>query len=536
MTVARALVASAALALVLVPARGQAGPAAPGATPVPVRLGGVTVYEVRVGVGSLSPEERAGVVARRLEALVDDWRFAPGRLAVVDAEDAAEVRVGDRVLVTVREDDAAAAGVPRAELARRIAAAIDDAVQAERASRSGRDLPRKALIAAGALLGLVALLRVLGWVFRVVGRRVSDALDRELDDPRRRWLQIVPKETARRWNRLAGRGLRALVYVVPAYVFLLVLLGLFPVTMGWAAYLVGASREAAFDVGRGLLGFVPRLLSLALIAAVAWLAIRGARIAFEAVAHRRLELPGFDADWAMPSFRLVRLLLIVFAVIVMAPFLPGFGTGAFQGVSVFLGLLLSIGSGSAVANMVAGTTLTYTSAFRLGDRVGIGETVGDVVEKTMLVTRVRTIKNVIVTLPNSAVLGSSVINYSAAAREAGLILNTGVTIGYDVPWRTVHGLLIQAARDTAGIVAEPAPFVLQTALHDFYVAYELNATTRDASAMAQLYSDLHRNIQDRFAEAGVEIMSPHYNALRDGNAPALPPATAADEAAAHATR
>jgi len=208
--------------------------------------------------------------------------------------------------------------------------------------------------------------------------------------------------------------------------------------------------------------------------------------------------------------------------VLISPYLPGFGSPAFQGLSIFFGVLLSLGSTATVANVVAGVAITYMRPFKVGDRVKIADTVGDVIEKTLLITRVRTIKNVEVTIPNSMVLGSHMINYGALADEDGLILHTSVTIGYDVPWKKVHGLLIDAAHATKNVLREPAPFVLQTSLNDYSVAYELNVYTAKANALLGSLSELHQNIQDKFNEASVEIMSPSYAALRDGNQLTLP--------------
>jgi small-conductance mechanosensitive channel len=214
----------------------------------------------------------------------------------------------------------------------------------------------------------------------------------------------------------------------------------------------------------------------------------------------------------------------VLGAVVIFPYLPGSKSPAFQGISIFLGILLSLGSTSAVAHAVAGTILTYMRPFQLGDRVRISEVVGDVVEKNLLDTRIQTIKNEIITIPNANILNGQMWNYSTSARENNLILHTTVTIGYDAPWRTVHELLIGAALSTQGIQQQPRPFVLQTALNDFYVSYELNAYTADACRMIQIYSSLHQNIQDRFNEAGVEIMSPHYSQIRDGSTVTIPEA------------
>ncbi|MBK6967285.1 MAG: mechanosensitive ion channel family protein [Bacteroidales bacterium] len=211
-------------------------------------------------------------------------------------------------------------------------------------------------------------------------------------------------------------------------------------------------------------------------------------------------------------------------MVLIFPYLPGSGSPAFQGISVFIGVLFSLGSSSAIANMVAGMVITYMRPFKIGDRVKIGEITGDVMEKNMLVTRIRTVKNEDVTVPNSTVLLNSTTNYStnASTGNSGLIIHTTVTIGYDAPWKEVHKTLIDAALLTDLILKNPQPFVLQTSLDDFYVSYQLNAYTKEANRQAMVYSDLHQNIQDCFNEAGIEIMSPHYRAQREGNMTTIP--------------
>jgi small-conductance mechanosensitive channel len=216
-------------------------------------------------------------------------------------------------------------------------------------------------------------------------------------------------------------------------------------------------------------------------------------------------------------------MVIVTALISAYPYIPGSSSQAFQGVGLVLGAIISFASSSAISNIVAGIILTYTRAFKLNDRIKIGETTGDVVDKTLLVTRLNTIKQVIVTIPNSLVMGAQIINYSTSADDGdGVILHTSVTIGYDVPWRVVKTLLTEAARETKNILDKPEPYVLQTALNDWYVSYEINAYTRETKYMSFTYSELHKNILDKFDAAGVEIMSPHYYALRDGNTSTVP--------------
>jgi len=218
----------------------------------------------------------------------------------------------------------------------------------------------------------------------------------------------------------------------------------------------------------------------------------------------------------------VRVLVLALAAVVVFPYLPGAKSPAFQGISIFLGVLLSLGSSSAVANAVAGTILNYTRSFGIGDMVRIGDTFGEVVEKGLLVTRVLTPKRETIAIPNGTVMGSAVKNYSTEAKTTGVALYTTVTIGYDAPWRRVHELLIGAALATRDIVRDPAPYVLQTALNDFYVSYELNVYTSTPKRMPNIYSELHQNIQDKFNEGGIEINSPHYAAVRDGNTTTIP--------------
>jgi small-conductance mechanosensitive channel len=228
----------------------------------------------------------------------------------------------------------------------------------------------------------------------------------------------------------------------------------------------------------------------------------------------------------MPTFNIFRILIFVFALVMAFPYLPGAGSPAFQGVSIFVGVLFSLGSTSAVANVVAGIVITYMRAFKIGDRVQIADTEGIVIERSLFVTRLRTTKNVEIAVPNSKVLANHIVNYSVMARKKGVYLHTSVGIGYDVNWRRVHELLIAAAAETDGIADDWEPFVQQKELGDFAVVYELNAPTRQPHRLPAITSELHANILDQFHQAGVEIMSPDYTALRRGNRAAIPAAEA----------
>ncbi|HUW40257.1 MAG TPA: mechanosensitive ion channel domain-containing protein [Rectinemataceae bacterium] len=299
-------------------------------------------------------------------------------------------------------------------------------------------------------------------------------------------------------------------------------LGFFRFTWSWSQAMFGFVSGLLGPILSAIIAYIPKFLFAVVIIVIARIVLRLLKAFFSEVEAGRLGLARFDKDWARTTYKLLRLAVIVFAFIMVFPYIPGSGSEAFRSVAILLGVLLSLGSSSFVGNLMAGIALTYMSPFRIGDRVQIGNTFGDVVEKTLLVTRVQTIKNVIVTIPNALVLSREVDNFSSGRPETPLILHTSVTIGYEVPWRDVHAALLAAAARVRGLLSEPKPFVLQIALDDYSVKYEINASTADPAHMVQTYSDLHQAIQDSFAEASIEILTPAYTSLRDGSASTIP--------------
>jgi small-conductance mechanosensitive channel len=316
--------------------------------------------------------------------------------------------------------------------------------------------------------------------------------------------------------------LKWLVVLSTVYIALPILFGIFPWTKNMAQTLFGFVLNPLKDIGLSLWVFLPNLITIVVIVIVFRYVLKGLYFLKSEIQEENLKLPGFYSDWASPTYQIIKVLVFAFMIIVIFPYLPGSDSPVFQGVSVFLGFLFTFGSAGSLSNVIAGLVLTYMRLFKIGDRVMIGGISGDVIEKNMLVTRVRTTKNEIISIPNSTVMNSHTINYSSDATEKGLIMHSTVTIGYDVPWRDMHQVLIAAALQTPLILKEPAPFVLQTSLDDFYVSYQINAYTRESNKQAMIYSELHQNIQDLCNKAGIEIMSPHYRAARDGNQSTIP--------------
>jgi small-conductance mechanosensitive channel len=486
----------------------------------PVLVGGEPAIWIVAGIGPYTPEFRAERISDRIRAIIRDRSTQDLKISIVEAGNSTELRIGQRLVMNVTRSDSATVGIPRVRIAQAYARDLENAIRAERLRYEPATLVRSSVYALLSTLALVGLLWLIGRFTRQLRSRLLRS--HWLDSLRLQKLQIV---TADRLMRTLGQFLlifRVAVIILVLDIYLTYVLGLFPWTRAASLQLFDYLLAPLRVAGTAFLGYLPKLLFVLFITLVIYLAIRLVAVLFSAIQTGRLVFPEFPPEWADPTNKIVRLLLIAFGVVVAFPYLPASGSPAFTGVSVFMGVLISLASSSALSNMIAGLVLTYTGAFRLGDRVQIGDTYGDILKTSMLATRVRTIKNEEVTIPNSIVLNSSVVNFSRKGKTPGLILHTSVTIGYDAPWRKIHELLVRAATETEGILSEPKPFVWQTALNDFYVTYEINAYTDKPQEINDIYAVMHAKIQDSFFEAGVEIMSPHYTSLRDGNTVAIP--------------
>jgi small-conductance mechanosensitive channel len=477
-----------------------------------------TLFRVYGRVGSFGPKERAEAIGRRLEALLKAPGFIPDSLTVVDAEQDSEILYADQLLLSVGTAEVQALGHPRLAIARKYLAILRTHLAAARQASSLPELLKRSALAILTLVILAALIYGLNRFFRGVNQRILRWRGSPLKPWRINSYELLTQERQLEVLRTALKLLRLVLVVLTVYLALPLLFGLFPWTEGISRQLLGYVLGPVQRVVLAVVHYVPNLLTILVIYFFTTYAVRFLRFLAGEVAAGKLVVEGFYPDWALPTFNLLRFALYVFMFIVIFPYLPGSDSPVFQGVSVLLGFIISFGSTSAIGNVIAGVVITYMRPYKVGDRVKIGEVTGDVLEKTLLVTRLRTIKNEDVTIPNANILSGHTINYTAAAAHEGLILHSTVTIGYDVPWPQVHALLLAAARATEGVEAAPVPFVLQTSLDDFYVAYQINAYTRLPHRQAGLYSQLHQHIQDEFARAGVEIMSPHYRATRTGAA------------------
>lgn len=303
-----------------------------------------------------------------------------------------------------------------------------------------------------------------------------------------------------------------LITLLLVYEWLGYSLGLFPYTRPWGESLRQYLLVMAGDILRSMATAIPHLFIAFIIFMIANAIVKLLNSLFERVKTGQIQLSWLDQDTVRPTRRLVAAAIWVFALVMAYPYLPGSGTQAFKGLSVLLGLMLSLGASSLVGQAASGLILMYTCTMRSGEYVGIGDKEGTVVEVGLFTTRLRTGQGEELTLPNSLILGTVTKNFSRAVQGRGFILHATVTIGYDTPWRQIHAMLIEAAGRTAGVLADPAPHVFQTALSDYYPEYRLvcQASQTTAHSRAEALTALHANIQDVFNEYGVQIMSPHY--------------------------
>ncbi|MBE7175402.1 MAG: mechanosensitive ion channel [Mucilaginibacter polytrichastri] len=476
-----------------------------------------TLFLVYSRQGGFTAQERAEAVTGRVQVLGDMFNYAPDSLRTAENEASFDILYGEKVITSVNENDALWTNVPRDSLARRYRNTINSAVQHYQSETSLRTLLEEIGLALLVIILIAIVVFYIGRLFRFSAAKIRAQEGHLIRGFRIKNYQLL--DAKREVNALLSLNtiLKWIVIIFIVYFTLPVLFGIFPWTKSFAETMFGYVLNPVKKIARAFWNYLPNLVTVLVIVFIFRYVIRGIRFLRDEVQSGALHIHGFYPDWANPTYQIVRVLVYAFMLIVIYPYLPGSDSAAFKGVSVFLGFLFTFGSAGSLANIVAGFVLTYMRLFKIGNRVKIGDVTGDVVEKSLLVTRLRTIKNEIVSIPNSTVMNSHTTNFSSEAEEKGLVVYTTLTMGYDVPWRTVHELLIAAAIKTTHIQAEPKPFVLQTSLDDFYASYQINAYTREANKQAAIYSELHQNIQDECQARGLEIMSPHFHAVRDGS-------------------
>jgi len=366
-------------------------------------------------------------------------------------------------------------------------------------------------MSAGIVAGQVLLIWLIWFLFKKISEKIKASTGNRIKPLTIRNFKIL---TAKQIVDVLLVLLRILKYVITFFQLFItvpIIFSFFPATENLASTIFGYILSPLKNILLDIVKYIPNLITIIIILLITKYVLRGLKFFASQIDKGKLVIPGFYADWARPTFNILRVLIYAFTVAVIFPYLPDSESRIFQGVSVFVGIIFSLGSSSAIGNLVAGMVITYMRPFKIGDRIKIKDITGFVEEKSPFVVRIRNIKNEYITFPNLTVLNSEVINYNTSGEKEGLILHAKISVGYDVPWRDVYHALIAAAAKTPHVEETPKPFVLQTGLEDFYANYEINVYTKEINMVMLVYSLLYQNIQDEFRNAGISMFAPHYH-------------------------
>ena len=479
----------------------------------------LTFYAKRGGV---SAYDRAENAVNMIQKIGKNLSLKADSVYLFNSEYQTDIMYGEKVILSVTDQDALWLNTEREKLAKEYQSVVNNKILELKKEHSILQIAKRVALFILVLVVQYFLFKLTNYLFRKLRRRIIWLKQNKLKSITIRDYEFLNTHRQGRILIFLNNILRYIVLLIQLMFSVPMLFAIFPQTEHLAMRLFTYIIEPIKMVLKSVIEYIPNLFIIIVIYYCVKYIIKGIQYIANEIESEKLKITGFYPDWAQPSFNIIRFLLYAFMIAMIYPYLPGSDSGVFQGISVFVGLIVSLGSSTVIGNIIAGLVITYMRPFKLGDRIKLNETTGNVIEKTPFVTRIRTPKNEVVTIPNSFIMSSHTVNYSASARQFGLIIHSTVSIGYDVPWRQVHQLLVNAARSTPGVMSHPKPFVLETELQDYYPCYQINAYIKEADQLSQIYSDLHQNIQDVFNEAGIEIMSPHYYAERDGSAVTIP--------------
>ncbi len=490
---------------------------------VPVIINNDTLLVLYTKKGGLTAHNRAENIQKTILKIGQDYSIKTDSVYILDSENLSDIMYGDKVIFSVTDQDALWHNMPRNELAQRYVPIVAKKITELKKEHNILRVAKRI-----GLFILVIIIQLFLWkgtnyLFRKLRRKIVWVMHNKLKSITIKDYEFLDTRKQGRILLFLSKILQYAVILVQLAITIPILFSIFPQTETLAMKLFLYVLDPVKMIFTSIIKYIPNLFIIVVIYFCIKYLIKSIQYIANEIANEKLKINGFYPDWAQPTFNIIRFLLYVFMIAMIYPYLPGSDSGVFQGISVFVGLIVSLGSSSAIANIIAGLVITYMRPFKIGDRIKLEKTEGHVIEKTPFVTRIRTPKNEIITIPNASIMSSNTINYSQSAKEYGLIIHTSVSFGYEVPWKQVHELLIAAAKNTPGVMQHPKPFVLEIELHDYYTLYQINAYIKNADRLAQIYSDLHQQIQDKSNEAGIELMSPHYFAHREANPTVMPP-------------
>lgn len=477
-----------------------------------------SLFSVSENLGPFSPDERAQLITSRLEELVGNHKINADSFFISEVNNYSIISYNRWPIMSVSDFDSSDEK-SRQELAVEylevIKVTFSEVIEKATIWYWVLRIVYTLLAIGGIFLFVYLINKFFKWLnIKLVG------YEKGLKRKRKSFFRYLTQNGSVSVFILLSKIIKLAILIFVLFFYLPFMFSFLPWTQGIAETFYGYIATPVKDILQGFAAFIPNLFSILVIFFIARYFLRILTYIAKEIEDNKLKVKGFHSDWAKPTFNLIKILIYVMALVFIVQYLPS--SKAFQGVSIFVGVIFTLGSTSAISNMIAGIVITYMRPFAIGDRVKIGETVGDIVEKNLLVTRLKTIKNEDITIPNATIINTHLWNYSKNASSMGIILHPTVTIGYDVPSELVQQLLLTAATNTKNLTRELKPFVLQKSLNDFHVEYELNVYTKQPKKMAHFYSELYKNILNEFNKANVEILSPHYSAYRDGNASTIP--------------
>jgi small-conductance mechanosensitive channel len=482
---------------------------------VPLVVDRDTLLHFYASLGGEAPALRAKYVAFRINRAGKSLNFSTDTIHVFESELTSDVMYGENVIMRVSDLDAMWNGTTRSKLASQYAVTIRLKIEEMQANYG---LRAKLWGVAWAVLLIVAqvlLFFLTSRLTRYLRKRVMKAYKVGLVRPLVvKGYQLVSVKQATRFTLFMTRVLQVFLIVSQLLVSLPLLFSIFPETERFTWQIVHFLWDPFSDIVVGFVYYLPSLVKIAVILYVVRWILKGVKHFSDDIASGRLRIERFYADWAHPTYQIIRIFTVAFTLVVIWPLLPGSDSGVFKGVSIFVAALFSLGSTASIGNLISGIIITYMRPFQIGDFVKIGDKEGVVIEKNTFVTRLRDIKNNIVTVPNNSILSMETVNYTAPTTEGkGTIVHSDFTFTYHVPRATVESYLLEAASRCTLLMDEPKPFVLYTALDDFYTHYEINAYTQNTCQLPDVYSELHRHIVDVFAEHGLDPTSNHFVAV-----------------------
>jgi small-conductance mechanosensitive channel len=485
----------------------------------PVVFNSDTIFYLNSNIKGYPAELRAHDISKRLQTLTESYNPLIDSIINTKKNDYIETRFNDVLLFITTEEEGIFNQVPAINLANNRVEIITEKLL-EKEPLPIKEQAKNAGFFILSLLVLIGLIKLINFVFRRINVRLSKVERKFLRKNGYLLKYFIPRKTVNIFV-FVSNIIRVTLIILILLFYSPFMFSFFP----WAKHVVGMfynyiSSPVKF-IFYGFIDFIPSLFFIIVIALFARYIVRVGKEIFMDIDSGKLVFKNFHKDWALPTEKIFSVLIYALALILIFPYIPGSGSSAFQGISIFIGAIISFGSTSAISNIIAGIVITYMRPFQIGDRVKINEIVGDVHAKTILVTHIITTKNEDVTIPNANILLGTITNYSKSEGEH-IILHTTITLGYDLPWETANKLLLAAANNTQFLEKTPAPFVLQTSLDDYYVSYELNAYSKFPKKIPLIYSEIHKNILDIFNDAGVEILSPAYMAARDGSLSTVP--------------